>query len=197
MKKSFLVWLISFAATGVFLICLLFGYFTAKNGIQQYIDVRNNKLDVPYSGGTPENFGICLSLPDEKAVLFNLDFAREEILVSDVSGDSEKENQKYSADVSYDLFGEIVDKIGGIVVSEGGEEIRITGVTAAEALKENTAKSDEILPAFIKALCKNGIAKSDFLYILQHCDKTNLSVVDLFEYKDSLVVMLKNMRADT
>ena len=197
MKKSFLVWLISFAATGVFLICLLFGYFTAKNGIQQYINVRNNKLDVPYSTGTPENFGICLNIPKGRAVLFYLDFSRGEIRVSDISESEDKENQKYNLDISYDLFGETVDKIGGIVINQNGEDIRITGVTAAEALEENGETKEEILPAFIKAICRNGLSKSDFLYILENCEKTNLSVVDLFQYKDFLAGMLKNMKADT
>lgn len=197
MKKSFFVWLISFAATGVFIICLLYGYFAAKDGIQKYIDVKNNKSDVPYSGQQPENFGIKLTLPDEKGIVFSLDFEQQEIRVFETGSEESNQEQKYFVDISYDLFCETIDKIGGIIINQNGEEVRITGITAAETLKESAENSKEILPAFINAICKNGLSKTDFLYVLENCEKTNLSVVDLFPYNDMLSEMLKNIKADT
>ncbi|MBO4468064.1 MAG: hypothetical protein J5766_02055 [Clostridia bacterium] len=199
MKRSFLVWLISFATTSLVIMCLIFGYFTAKNGIAKYIDVRDNKTDVPYVDGSPENFGIRLNLPKKEGFYFYLDFQNREIVVSPIeaNGADNERSEKYNVDLSYDLFGEMIDKAGGIDVTDGDEDIRITGVTAADLLKEDPENAKMVMPAFVSAICSKGLSQSDLLYILDNCENSDVSLVDLFPYKDILAEMLENVRSET
>lgn len=198
MKKKFFIWLISFASTAIVLICLIYGYFTAKNGITKYIDVRDNKTDVLYEEKTPQNFGIMLNLPQNEGVFFYLDFSQNEMVLTPFFGADEAEgfsfDTRFNIDISYELFGEIVDRVGGIDVMQEGEEMRITGITAAEMLKTNAESKEEILSSFSEQIAENGLTKSDFLYISENCESTDITLIELFPIKDHIFSLMNNIR---
>lgn len=191
MKRRFLAWLISFSITSIVIFALIFGYFSAKDGIEKYIDVKNNKTDVEY-GETPRNIRIRLSFPNGKGLDFYLDFENKGINVSK----STDEESDYNIGISFETFGELVDRTGGLDIIKDGEEIRITGVTAAEMVKEGE-KADEIMDSFMLSVCKKGLTREDFLYLLENCDTGDLSLVELFPYKDELAEMVKNISIST
>ena len=102
MKRRFLAWLISFSITSIVIFALIFGYFSAKDGIEKYIDVKNNKTDVEY-GETPRNIRIRLSFPNGKGLDFYLDFENNGI---DVSKSTDEESD-YNIGISFETFGEL------------------------------------------------------------------------------------------
>ena len=199
MKRKFFIWLISFSTTAIILICIIYGYLTAKNGITKYIDVRDNKTDVPYEEKTPQNFGIRLNLPQNEGVFFYLDFTEAQITLTPFLSAADAENfgagARYNIDISYELFAEIVDRVGGIDINEEGEDIRITGVTAAEMLKSGDENKEAILTSFSKQIAESSLTKSDFLYISENCESTDLTLIDLFPLKDRILSMMNNINA--
>ena len=201
MKRNFFVWLISFAGTGILLIGLIYGYFTAKNGIAGYIDVKNNKTDVPYNGESPENFSIKLNMPMGEEILLYFDFVKGEIDVSANTGlsgeDTEPEKSKYNIDISYALFGDIVDRVGGINYTENGNDIRLTGVTAAEKIQSVGENKDLMLKAFLNSFSKKTLTKSDFLYIIENAENSDLALIDLFPLKDDIIKIMGNVKVLT
>lgn len=203
MKKRFLAGLVSFLCASVVLLGLGYAYAGAKQGITKYKDVKNTKKDVVYTPAPPEDMGISIEMPEGERIIFLLDFADKEIRVKSFESEDafQKDESgisvKYSTDISYELFGDIVDRVGGANFSENGKTVRLTGAMVAERMENRKTDKKALLRAVLTGISTNGIGKDDFIYLLENCESTNLSLLDMLCYSDYITEMAKNIKITT
>lgn len=203
MKKRFLTGLVSFLCTSVVLLGLVYAYAGAKQGVTKYKDVKNTKKDVEYTPAPPEDMGISIEMPKGERIVFLLDFADKEIRVKSFESEDvfQKDESgisvKYSAEISYELFGDIIDRVGGVNFSENEKTVRLTGAMAAEKMQNGKTDKKALLSAALTGISTNGIGKDDFIYLLENCESTNLSLLDMLCYSDYITEMVDNIKITT
>lgn len=144
---------------------------------------------VPYER-LPENCGIAFVLPTGSALLAYLDFEDSSIKLLDLAEfQVQTEYFGYTADytvqVSYELIGGIIDRIGGISIGHGGEALRYTGVQVVDLIADGSAQDikKQIILQIFNGISKNNFSKDDFVYIIEN-SKSNLSIIDCIYWLD-------------
>ncbi len=154
-------------------------------------EAQKNDYTVPYER-RPENCGIAFVFPDNSALLAYLDFEDSSIKLLDLADfQVQTEYFGYTADytvqVSYELIGGIIDRVGGVSIEYGGETLRYTGVQVVDLIAsggEMGLKKQIILQIF-SGISKNNFSKDDFVYIIEN-SKSNLSIIDCIYWLDYL-----------
>lgn len=141
---------------------------------------------------TPENCAVVFYLPSGTAALINLNFKENNVKVSvttDVSPETAKGDfidADYYVTADYELLSGIIDRIGGIEITETGEKIRLNGTMFSEFIKTNTNRPllrKQIILNIFDKISKNGFSKDDFLYIIES-GQTDLKTVDCYSWPD-------------
>ena len=200
MKNRFLKASISCIVCVVFFVGVSYAYLSANTG-KVKTQVEKVKNDEPYGNTTPVNCGLLLSMPDNTGLLFYLDFLKTGITVISVDNidDAQNEYRGYSVDyhiyADYSLVSGIIDRIGGIEIEENGENIRLTGVQVTEKLGTDTERLTKykVLKAVFDRISENGLSRSDFVYIIENCDSTELSLPDCFYWSNYIKDMGANI----
>ena len=148
----------------------------------------------------PESKGIGFLLPDSSAVLVYLNFQENCINVVNI-GVYDKNNDlyygytmDYTVEVTEQIIGGIVDRVGGVNVSVDGQTYRYTGSQITELLAStpNNSIKSQIIAEIFKSVTQNGISKENFVYILQNA-KTNLSILDCIYWLDYIDQIRENI----
>lgn len=177
--------IISFACCGLFVVV---GYFYLQNNFKQ-TEIKSES--VPYSQELDQNVGILCRI-DEEPTFFYLDFERELVVVSltpDLS--NEKEIFGYPVDYkiesSLNLAREVVDYLGGLELELGGEELRYTGFQIIDILstENNSDLKRQVVCEVLSKISQNGVGTDFFVSVIEN-SKTNLSVSDCFNWKNSI-----------
>ena len=200
MKKRFFKASVSCLICVVFFVGVSYAYLSSETE-KAKTDVEKVKNDEPYANNTPTNCGLLLSMPDNTGLLFYLDFLKTGITVITVDNinDIENEYRGYSVDyhiyADYSLVSGIIDRIGGIEIEENGETLRLTGVQVVEKLGTDTERLAKyrILKSVFKSISENGLSRSDFIYIIENCDSTELSLPDCFYWSNYIKDMGANI----
>lgn len=200
MKKGFLKGLVCFFLCSALFIGGSYAYLTNKTE-KKTSKANEEKEGEPYADNTPKNCGIILSMPDNSGILFYLDFLRLDITVCSVDDveSADKEYNGYPIDyhiyADYNLISGLIDRIGGIKFEQNGEMLRLTGVQAVSLLGNTTERVEKykILKAVFETISESGLDKSDFVYIIQNCDSTELSLADCFYWSNYIKEMGANI----
>lgn len=158
-------------------------------------DIDQKDYTVPYTR-TPESCGIVFVFPDNSATLVYLDFERENIRLLDIETyDSLRpEYYGYTADYTvttdYDFIEGIIDRVGGIDITENGITTRCMGVQVIDIIAYGRVDDikEQILQQIFNKISQNSFSKDDFVYIIEN-SKTDLSFLDCIDWLDYLKSM--------
>ena len=137
----------------------------------------------------PDSEGIGFLLPDSSAILVYLNFKENCINVVNIDVYDQKcdlyygYTMDYIVEVDEQLIGGIVDRVGGVNVSVGGQTYRYTGSQVDELMKTVSSDSvkSQIISEIFKQISKNGFTRENFVYILQNAE-TNLTIIDCINW---------------
>ena len=172
---------------GALFFCAVYGYlYYNLNKKILSADEKNFETEYRY---LPESEGIGFLLPDSSAILVYLNF--KENCINVVNIDLYDQNcdlyygytMDYTVEVDEQLISGIVDRVGGVNVSTGGQTYRYTGAQVEELIKTvpNGSVKSQIISEIFKQISKNGFTRENFVYILQNA-KTNLSILDCINW---------------
>ncbi|MBR6503121.1 MAG: hypothetical protein IKT42_06740 [Clostridia bacterium] len=197
MKKIIKRILISFMCGALFF-GVVYGYlYYNLNKKILNADEKNFETEYRY---LPDSEGIGFLLPDSSAILVYLNFKENCINVVNIEV-YDKNNDvyhgytmDYTVEVDEQLIGGIVDRVGGVNVSVGGETYRYTGSQVEELIKTvpNGSVKSQIISEIFKQISKNGFTRENFVYILQNA-KTNLSILDCINWLGFIDQIRKNI----
>jgi hypothetical protein len=196
-KKTVISIILSFLISSVLLLGISFAFLSA-NKTDLSADVKD--YSVPYKA-LPENSGLLFSFPDGNGLLIYLDFSSDSsaaVLLNNTDFE-EKEIYGYKIDyhfsLNYDTIQYIIDSASGVVLDINGERLRLTGSQIVEILSENPDNFDllrEVLPQVLEGISKNGLKKSDFIYIIENSE-TSLKITDCFNWPDYIESLFENV----
>ncbi|MCQ2455099.1 MAG: hypothetical protein MJ090_03015 [Clostridia bacterium] len=200
MKKRFLKAGISFLVCTVLFVGASYAYLSGKTE-ETETPAEKVKNDEPYFSATPVNCGVMLCLPDDSGLLFYLDFLKEKITVLgiDNTAETESEFKGYSIDkkifADYNFLSLLIDRIGGIELEENGEAVRLTGMQVTEKLSEKNDRilNYQIIRAVLGAVSENGLTRNDFVFLIENCDNTDLTLPDCYNWERYIKQMSRNI----
>lgn len=177
---------------GVCLLCgaifVLSGYFYLSEKIKP---AENHTESVPYSAGEPENAGVLLDISGDRT-LFYFNFEDKTLSAVLINGDAAQGDMYFGYPVNYTVEGDyglvagIIDRIGGIELTENGETLRLTGVQATDILTttvDSKNEKREIISAAFLQIAKSGFEKDCFVYIIEN-SKTDITVPDCYRWNE-------------
>lgn len=170
-------------------------YFYLKlNFSDDSADVDKKDYTVPYEK-MPENSGVAFVLPNNSAVLVYLDFENVCMQILNIEKFGiQTEYYGYTADytveLSYELIGGIIDRVGGINLEIDGEILRYTGVQVIDLISSGKASmiKQQLITQIFEQISKNKFSREDFVYIIEK-SKSDLSIIDCIywlEYIDDI-----------
>ena len=197
MKKTVKIILSVIICTSI-LLGLSFGYLKYNLNVKT-AKVQQKEDNVPYRK-IPSNCGISLVFLDDSACLFYLDFKRMCINVVNISDFDENlysysgYTNDFSMRVNTHFIEGIVDRVGGIDLTNLSETLRYTGSQVVDYLTDdNTLPTrKEIISQLFEKISKNGFSKDDFVYIIENSE-SNLNLIDCIYWIDFLKDMSKNV----
>lgn len=122
-----------------------------------------------------ENCGILCLYEDGSGGLVFLDFDAGCMNISLYDEDPVKNAMAEGYDIGYtinvtaDFLCRLCDRLGGIVMTEGGEERRYFSVGLSEKLADMDDRNSkvEIAEAFFRKIAKIGLSSDDFMFIIE------------------------------
>ena len=176
-------------------ICLICGAFFVLSGYFYLNDkikpAENHTESVPYSAEVPENTGVLLDISGNRT-LFYFNF-EDRTLSAVLIGENEKDNDNYfgypvnfTVKGDYGLVAGIIDRIGGIELTENGETLRLTGVQVADMLTrtvDDGSLKREVISAAFSQIAKSGFERDCFVYIIEN-SKTDITVPDCYRWHE-------------
>lgn len=175
-----------------------FGYLKYNFGIKT--TQINQKADyVPYQK-TPSNCGMTFVFPESNAYLFYLDFENLRINVINIPEFDEKIYSYNGCTNDFQMYADsqfvegIIDRIGGIDLTNQSETLRYTGSQVIDYLANDTSMNvrQKIISQILKKFSKNGFSKDDFVYIIENSE-SNLDFIDGIYWIDYLKDMSQNV----
>ncbi len=158
-------------------------------------DIDQKDYAVPYNR-VPKSCGVVFVFPDNTATLVYLDFDRENIRLLNIDAYEQScpEYYGYSVDyninISYELIEGIIDRVGGIDITQNGETLRYTGVQVMDLIAYDRVEDirKQILTQIFDKISKNNFSKEDMVYIIENSEG-NLSFIDCIDWLDYLKSM--------
>ncbi len=155
-------------------------------------DVDEKDYTVPYTR-TPDSCGVVFVFPNNSATLVYLDFEKENIRLLDIETYDPlcPEYYGYTADYTvttdYELIEGIIDRVGGIDITENGTTTRCMGVHVIDIIAYGRVDDikKQTLKQIFKKISQNSFSKEDFVYIIEN-SKTDLSFFDCIDWLDYL-----------
>lgn len=180
------------------LFCVISYFYLNFNLSKTTTDADRKDYTIPYTQ-KPDNVSITFVLPEGDGLLLYLDFENTQIRVLNVSnlnGNSEYYGYTvdYTVELDYELVSNLIDRVGGVNLKIGDEQLRYTGVQVKQLLEYGYA--DDLKPTVIKEIFaqigKNGFSNDDLVYILENSEN-NLSIIDCIYWYDYIDDMCKNI----
>lgn len=155
--------------------------------------------EVPYKI-YPESKGIAWVIQNTSAIITYLDFKNDCIVLMDVPQFDQTQKQYNGYYIDYTVWGNyalvegMVDQVGGLNLSYGGQSARYTGNQVVELISNgcDSELKQQMFSELFKQIAKSNFSKSNFVYIMENC-KTNLSIVDCITWIDYVPSMSKNI----
>lgn len=193
LKRIFKIVLITFLSGAIFF-GIAYNYLD-YNLNKSTANVDEKDYTVPYTR-IPESKGIVFVFPNNSATLVYLDFNRENIRLLDIEtyDPTRPEYNGYSADYTvtadYELVEGIIDRVGGINITENGTTTRCMGVEVIDIIAYGRVEDikKQVLQQIFLKISQNSFSKDDFVYIIEN-SKTNLSFLDCIEWLEYLKAM--------
>lgn len=200
MKKNILKGTLTFLICTVLFVGGSYAYLTNKDG-KKTKQANDTKSDEPYTAATPVNCGILVRMPDKSGILFYLNFLKTGITVIPISDCNDLRNEYCGYSVDYNIYADysllsgLIDRIGGIEIDDSGEKGRLTGIDVTEKLSTSNDRilKYNILNSTFNKIKETGLTRSDFVYIIENCDSTELSIKDCFYWGSYLKAMANNV----
>lgn len=196
MKKFFKIAMILFLCGTVFFVSSFF-YLNFKLK-ESEIKTDNAEHNIPYFY-CPQNCGIMIFLPNEKNVLFYLDFEQEMSYIININNYKDSLDSyvgypiDYNLTVDYYTLSLIFDRVGGIDLQIGDEIFRYTGIQVCDMLSGDSEGDFhlKVITAFCERLSTNGFSGEDFKFLLSH-SATDLKMPVCLYWQDYIESMFSN-----
>lgn len=199
LKSQFKLFLKTFIISA--LCCALFiavGLFYLNLKLEK--PTENTVSQEPYAY-SPQNAGLLFEISGERVLIYlNFEESYTAVILSETLNGEESEIYGYSIDYTvegdYDLLSGIIDKVGGIELKMGEEELVYTGVQVVEMLAKTSDRENlrkEIIKNIFKKIAQNGFLRQDFLYITENSN-TNLTVPKFYYWQDYISQTSKTVR---
>lgn len=195
MKKYLRLAVILFVSVSVFFGASYLYLYNSLKSEQKAADVKEDKI--PYDN-TPENCGLLFVMPEDKKLLFFLDFRQEISYIinvenNGVSGDFAGYPADYRFITDYYSLAAVIDRLGGIDMEIEGEVLRYTGIQVCDLVFKD-CPSDIRFKA-VSSLCEriseNGFSNDDFAFLIENT-KTNLKMPDCFYWQKYIKSIFSN-----
>ena len=189
-----------FKTAGIMLICFI--VFTGSSYLylrfdRDFLQTEKTKENVPYYS-VPDNCGLSVILNDNSCVFLELDFEKNTIYVilTDAAA-SKAAKYGYTSDYSITgnsaLFEGIIDRIGGIEITQNNETLRYTGIQAADLILKTDDEKQQVITAFFERCAETGLTRQDFIFIIEN-STTDLSVPTCYMWPEHIKEMCLNIQ---
>ena len=155
---------------------------------------------IPYEFALPENRSILLEIGESKLALY-LDFENDTLYLADARVQDAAPTYPFDNTFDYtirsdlSLLCDLVDTLGGITLSVGGETWRYTGSQVLEMMKEgitpDPVAGNTVKEALIRKIAQQGLRLEDLQRILEQSD-TNLNIPDCALWEEHLPSLFAN-----
>lgn len=196
MKKYIKTAIIIFLCGAVFFVsAFLYLNFSLK---ESKIKTDNTEKNIPYFD-YPQSCGILLCLPDEKKVMFYLDFEQEISYIINIDNYYDNLDSyvgypiDYKISANYYTLSLVFDRVGGIDMEIDENVLRYTGIQVCDmlALNDSSEFRLKVISAFCERLAKRGFSAEDFKYLISRCD-TDLKMPICLYWQDYVKSMFEN-----
>ena len=184
-------------------ICLICGAFFVLSGYFYLSDkikpAENHTESVPYSAAEPENAGVLLEISGDRT-LFYFNFDDKTLSAVLIDGDAAQSDIYFGYPVNFTVKGDyglvagIIDRIGGIALTQNGETLRLTGVQATDILTttlDSKSVKREIITAAFLQIANSGFEKDCFVYIIEN-SKTDITVPDCYRWNEYMSALCRS-----
>lgn len=172
--------------------------YLKQNADKSRFPTETKVESVPYRTDTLRDKNLLFVLPDETRLLFGLKFSEERL---DVVFSDRTPHERYCGSVpdftvktDYETISELIDRFGGVTLSDGESEIRYTGLQIMDLFSEQTdylPLLTDVVAALLAQIAKNGMTADDFVFLITNTE-TDLTVPDCFDWATRMDALCRN-----
>lgn len=134
------------------------------SGIKYYPDAKNSGVLLLFESGG----GAMTYLDFESGRIYIFPYDKNPLQNANLEG----YDINYTISLTNEFLCRLCDRLGGVIISEGGSNIRYSSVGLGIKLKESNDKNAKIkiISAFFEKIAKIGLSSDDFMFIIENTD---------------------------